>query len=229
MSISKFKLAFTATALFASTVFSFASECVYDKNLTAEEFPIGVMLSWSTASESNTSLFEVEKSEDGIDFAMLGSIEAAGNSNNKKYYNFLDAQASAKKIYYRLKQIDIDGSFTYSDVLPFTKKMKNDMMIVNMSSESASKKFDFTLDAIQEGKATIKIVDVKGQVAYEGTRNVNNGLTNLSVDLQGLREGTYKLLVIMNGEEETFTIRRTLDEVERTTNMASDLKSTGKN
>ncbi|WP_168674478.1 LamG-like jellyroll fold domain-containing protein, partial [Hymenobacter artigasi] len=77
-----------------------------------------VRLAWATASEKNSQAFEVERSADGTRFARIGTVAAAGSSSAPRSYALLDAQlpAGAALLYYRLRQVDRDGTFSYSPV-----------------------------------------------------------------------------------------------------------------
>ena len=85
---------------------------------TATAAGASVRLAWATASEKNSERFDVERSGDGRDFARLGTVAAAGSSSSAHSYGFVDNQlpAGAALLYYRLKQVDADGSFSYSPV-----------------------------------------------------------------------------------------------------------------
>jgi hypothetical protein len=73
-----------------------------------------VVLNWVTATETNNKGFEVEKSSDGKTFAQVAFIRGAGTSAKANGYNYTDNAAASGKYYYRLKQVDFDGSFAYS-------------------------------------------------------------------------------------------------------------------
>ena len=75
-----------------------------------------VKLSWKTANEFNNVRFEIERSKDGGSFSKVGEIAGRGNSTVLQQYSFYDEQPIPGKIFYRLKQVDIDGHFTYSDI-----------------------------------------------------------------------------------------------------------------
>ncbi|MCC2544915.1 FG-GAP-like repeat-containing protein [Hymenobacter sp. BT175] len=77
-----------------------------------------VRLGWATATEQNSAYFEVERSLDGVAFVAIGKVEAAGMSSTRRGYGHLDAQlpGSASLLYYRLRQMDQDGTFSYSPV-----------------------------------------------------------------------------------------------------------------
>lgn|GEM_PF-5695214 len=76
----------------------------------------GVLLNWSTSFETNTKYFLVERSTDQNNWTTIGKIEAAGNSSNAKNYSFIDAEPPVGTIYYRLRQIDATGNYSFSTV-----------------------------------------------------------------------------------------------------------------
>lgn len=77
-----------------------------------------VALAWRTASEKNSAYFEVERSLNGTDFGKMATVRAQGNTVATSNYSLLDAQlpTAAKTLYYRLRQVDQDGTATYSSV-----------------------------------------------------------------------------------------------------------------
>ncbi len=75
-----------------------------------------VRLEWATASESNSDRFEVERSGDGANFENIGEVAAAGNSTVHLDYQFIDRSPLTGGNYYRLKQVDLNGSVTYSEI-----------------------------------------------------------------------------------------------------------------
>ncbi|MGI4866411.1 MAG: hypothetical protein ACRYFZ_20970 [Janthinobacterium lividum] len=88
---------------------------------TAAPSQAAVALAWTTASELNSAAFEVERSLDGRTFTRLGTVAAAGSSSSARSYGLLDAQLpGAALLYYRLKQVDLDGTFRYSPVRAVT-------------------------------------------------------------------------------------------------------------
>jgi hypothetical protein len=76
----------------------------------------GVQLTWRTASEQNNAGFEVQRSNDQANWTTLGFVRGAGTTTEAQSYSFTDAQASGR-VFYRLKQIDFDGQFEYSNVI----------------------------------------------------------------------------------------------------------------
>ncbi|MBO2008634.1 T9SS type A sorting domain-containing protein [Hymenobacter negativus] len=80
--------------------------------------PAAVRLTWTTASEKDSKRFEVERSLNGQSFSALGTVAAAGRSSTQRSYDFVDAElpVGAALLYYRLKQVDADGTYAYSPV-----------------------------------------------------------------------------------------------------------------
>lgn len=75
------------------------------------------LLEWRTESELNNDRFEIERSENGINFTSLGSVDGSGTTNKAHDYQFEDARPVLSLVYYRLKQVDFDGAFEYSDIV----------------------------------------------------------------------------------------------------------------
>jgi hypothetical protein len=91
-----------------------------------------IKLNWSTAFEQNNRGFEIEKSLDGINFRKIGFVVGAGNSNTINY-SFTDPQRAVEFNYYRLKVVDIDNTFHYSDVVLVKNAFGNRMFILRVT------------------------------------------------------------------------------------------------
>jgi hypothetical protein len=79
-----------------------------------------VRLAWSTASESGSDYFLVERSLTGTEFEPVGQVDAAGDSEVTKTYDFTDFGLDAGAYFYRLRQVDLNGSFAFSEVREVT-------------------------------------------------------------------------------------------------------------
>jgi hypothetical protein len=77
---------------------------------------------WSTASEQQHHHFEILRSNDGLNFKTIGTITAAANNSGTKQYSFTDDDPAQQKHYYRLKQVDVDGSVVLSNIIVLTNK-----------------------------------------------------------------------------------------------------------
>lgn len=208
------KLIFTIATIFTVATYSNAA-CEYQKILDGQEFPIGIMLTWSTSIEENTASFMVEKSENGIDFLNIGTTQSAGNSKKLREYNFLDVMATTPFVYYRLKQIDVDGSFSYTDVLKVKKNVTNNFMIARMTSPNTANEFTATIDAFKDGNLSYELRDLSGNIMFASMLPVQNGLNDVTISMADYKQNTYKLFFKMDNEEESVVLQKTLDEVEK--------------
>lgn len=75
-----------------------------------------VVVSFSTSSESNNDFFEIQRSANGEDYSTIGNLAGTGNSNEERFYKFYDSGPLFGLNYYRIKQVDFDGKYAYSDI-----------------------------------------------------------------------------------------------------------------
>ncbi|MEL6253766.1 MAG: T9SS type A sorting domain-containing protein [Bacteroidota bacterium] len=76
-----------------------------------------VRFDWATSFELNNAHFEIERSSDGFNFEKIAQIPGAGNSENPRFYTYIDANAREEELYYRLRQKDLEGNYIHSDLL----------------------------------------------------------------------------------------------------------------
>jgi len=86
-------------------------------DFTAQSFGNKVQLNWATSSEFNNHYFTVQRSSDGIEFEKVGEVIGAGTTTVEKQYQLIDLTPKSGISYYRLKQTDYDGKFTFSDII----------------------------------------------------------------------------------------------------------------
>ncbi len=127
-----------------------------------------ITLKWITATETNNFGFEVERSDDKISFSRIGNIEGKGTTTEKQEYTFVDAEISKKGIYYyRLKQIDHDGTFEYSNVI----EVEFDAIPVEFSlSQNYPNPFNpsttIKFGIPEQVKVSVKIYDILGKEVH---------------------------------------------------------------
>lgn len=226
MIMKKIIISFLATCLLSSAAWvnTASAACSYEQLVEGENLQIGTMLTWATSFESNNAMFVVEKSEDGVEFMNIGSVEGYGDSEKIKEYNFLDVMANSENTFYRLKQVDFDGSFSYSEVSVIRQKFKNNFMVARMSNVATKDFFEVTIDAFQQGELSYEVTNWKKESIFQDKMLVVNGLNELSIDLTDQKEGIYKLNLLMDGEEETLVLKKVADEIKSKANVASKAK-----
>ena len=133
-------------------------------------------IKWSTSSEKNTANFEFEKSADAKNWNQLTSIEAAGNSEFEKNYTTTDTEKFVGKMYYRLKQVDQDGKFNYSEIKNIYKKANIDISIsLNPCIDYIQVSF-----GISESIWNIEIINFEGKVIINEKANSSRKNINIS-------------------------------------------------
>ncbi len=159
-----------------------------------------VLVQWTTASEVNNKMFEVQRSRDGVNFESIGNINAGNSPAGVQQYLFNDMKPLAGVNYYRLKQVDIDGRSSYSSIAKVV--MPNGKTIYTINPNPATTKATFA--ALTEiKKATIKLIDVSGKTVYTNYRTILNTGETIDIPVSGFAKGYY--LVVIESENGRFT------------------------
>ncbi|MEM1319956.1 MAG: hypothetical protein AAGG75_06835 [Bacteroidota bacterium] len=203
------------------------AEVIYATPLKANEHMIGHLLEWSTASEDNSKRFVVEKSIDGVQFQDVGVVEAAGDSDDQRAYRFLDVNATDQKSFYRLRQLDTDGTASFSQTVKVDKVLMNEFMVVSMTNTTTTGSFSLNIDALNGGQLSYSLESIKGELIFEDQLPLDFGLNQLSVNLEHEKEGVFKLKLQKGEELETLVIRKIDDEITKKENVASQRRSHG--
>jgi hypothetical protein len=154
-------------------------------------------LSWNTSSEQNSSRFIIERSTDGRNFTELGYVLAAGSSTGQRNYSFNDDAPFKGVNYYRLKMVDQNNSFRYSEIRSIRNQGVSDMQI---TPNPVVDNLKMQVDALQAGSAILYITDLSGKKIYQQSLNLVSGLNNLSIPTTRLAKGTYFVSLQMTGE-----------------------------
>lgn len=151
-----------------------------------------VRLAWATSSEINNDFFSLERSIDGSNWKTIATIDGAGNNNGIKNYSYTDDPYgilnSVNSYYYRLKQTDIDGKFTYSDIELIN--CGNDRQVQYVQIVPNPNNGNFIVNGLQDNSEVI-ILDTRGEVVYKTTTLTNTA----QVQLNDAAAGIYFLLV----------------------------------
>ena len=146
--------------------------------------PTAVVLAWATAGEGNSARFEVQRSADGKAFQRIGTVAAAGNSTSARTYNYLDTAAPAGTSYYRLRQVDRDGTAAYSPVRTVARGSAGLTVCPNPAPGGAA----LLTGALP--RQTVQVLDALGRVAATVTAD-----TTGTAALGGLAPGLYLVQV----------------------------------
>jgi hypothetical protein len=141
------------------------------------------LLQWSTASEQNSSRYEIQRSENGNDFNTIATVGAAGNSDKLINYQYEDRQlANVAKYYYRLKMVDKDGSTKYSAVI-FIKNSTSTLATVYPNPARDKITINISDNSLLHTKALL--TDANGKVLQRISINSTGTPVNLSQYVRG--------------------------------------------
>jgi hypothetical protein len=155
-----------------------------------------VDLLWQTASEINSSHFEIQRSVDGVNFETIGVENAAGFSNSLLAYNFTDTNPFKGMNYYRLKEVDTDGMVQYSDVVVVDFFTGNSLLRVSLYPNPMEDNAILSFDMPNEGRASVEVFDAVGRVVYLNERTFIKGVNSLSLNDLALASGNYFVRVL---------------------------------
>jgi hypothetical protein len=173
-------------------------------------------LTWATASEKNNAGFEVQVSSDGSHFRKLAFVSSKnGNATNTQNYNYLDTEANKTVVrYYRLRQVDTDGTEDFSPVRAVSFSGMTDglatALLAYPNPYNASDAVKLTVQTTSVGTARLRISDLMGREVASQTFTTVSGITEVNLDkAASLSAGSYIAQVILpSGEVKTVRIQK---------------------
>ncbi|WP_338760546.1 hypothetical protein WAF17_13810 [Bernardetia sp. ABR2-2B] len=145
-----------------------------------------VFLEWATLSESKNKLFAIERSENGIDFEEIGIKKGALTTSSIKNYQFWDFEPLQTKAYYRIKQIDINGEFSYSNIKMIETKSNRRIGITNYENQTI-----LYANLKEATKAKIKIYDMNGNTVGSFGLLLERGQNEILLPLTNISKAVY--------------------------------------
>lgn len=153
------------------------------------------MVEWATGAEVNSSHFVVERSSDGVEWAVAGRVNAARFSEHQTQYIFTDPKApGARGTYYRLREVDLDGDESVSDVVRMASCLEARNVLTAMPNPvNEVVKVDIDLSETIEAATMLQVLDATGRSVLSRQVNVSAGLGTAMLDLSPLAPGAYVL------------------------------------
>ena len=151
---------------------------------------------WATATEQNSDYFDVQRSADNESFSPIGTVDAAGDAQFRNDYLFVDVAPLQGANYYRLKQVDRDGTVDKTrSVVAFMGQVNNERPVVfpNPATDVLNVAFNTPLD----GSAVLYVQDALGRTVTQSTVVVLRGERTAVIPTAGLANGWYKLRIAM--------------------------------
>lgn len=173
------------------TFAGFDAQCLSNKSTS---------LTWTTAQETNSSHFEIEKSGDGLNWMTLSKMASAGNSTVPKSYQLNDPQGGAAQ--YRVKQVDRDGRTTYSKTVKTSCEGRN--VYVTLYPVPARDVVNVVIGSDKVAKTNLQVFDNRGRLVLNVPVTVAVGRNNFTVPVHGLAAGEY----LLRGSEQKIEINK---------------------
>lgn len=155
-----------------------------------------VLLTWKTASEINNDYFQVERSIDTKTWSAVGRVTGSGSTNTPVSYSFSDQESHTGTSYYRLKQVDFDGSFSYSDVVAVYIPAGHETQFVQTFPNPTDHELTVRYKSSGNTKVRVQINDNTGRTRITEDLSPTSGINTEKIDLSDLRPGTYVLRLV---------------------------------
>ena len=155
-----------------------------------------VSITWSTATEHNTSHFVLDKSRDGVTWDLVGQVQAAGNSSQLTNYEMIDSEQLSGVTYYRLKQVDMNGEVeTFYPVSASCKGGVQGNVLTTNPNPSTDGFYVNLFTETMEGNGQLTILDASGRRVYEKAISIKNGNTIFHIGDFDVEPGMYYIQV----------------------------------
>jgi len=176
-------------------IISFRVEC----------FDGSARIAWTTAQEQNSSRFDVQASSDGIQWQTIGHLAAAGNSTGEKAYSYTDGNPANGTTFYRVVELDIDGSATYSATASASCGIAgNDATVIPNPVRDICR---IMLNAPGASQMKIEVYNAAGARIHTQIVTVNAGNNSIGVDMKPLSPGLYFLHLQWDNGQRTKIIK----------------------
>ncbi|MDQ3047317.1 MAG: T9SS type A sorting domain-containing protein [Bacteroidota bacterium] len=159
-------------------------------SFNAYKAPEGHLLNWKTATETNNDFFEIERSFDGVEFSQIGLMDGFGNSTSIVTYEFPDRYPLDGINYYRLKQVDFNGDYSYSEVIALDNSSEEDALVSVYPNPSTDGQIQIHLT---KGISSLAIYNVLGEELYSV---VCNSQENKNLSFEALSSGVYFITAV---------------------------------
>ena len=170
------------------------------------------LVTWETASESNSKGFNVQVSADGKEFRPLGFVASASpNSTRKQTYSFIDTEKNKTGLrYYRLQQVDLDGKTAFFEPksVSFDGKALSGTLMAYPNPFNSSDDFHVAAQLANGGKGQLRVTDMMGRTIRQESVELASGLADVTVGgMKELKAGTYLVrLTLPSGETQNLKV-----------------------
>ncbi len=152
----------------------------------------GIQLNWETATEMNNQGFEIERSTDSQNFNMIGFVNGKGTTSEKSSYSYLDKNINTPKYYYRLKQVDFNGAYEYSNVIEIDFSIPNEFNLSQNYPNPFNPATVLRFGLPVESDITLSVYNSLGEIVeIVAQGRLQSGTHNVNFEASGLPSGLY--------------------------------------
>ena len=178
----------------------------YKEDLTAIKHDVGFLLSWTSSSETNNQFFAIERSLDGGEFEVIGSVNSEYDGSDTAY-KYADLDLGLKTVKYRLKQVSKSGDYSYSNEIKKEKKFVSNFKVVKKEKLS-DELFQVTINSVKETDLKYRLTDNMGEVIFEELKPMKEGLNEYVLDFQSEVDGNYSIIFKVGPEFESVYFKK---------------------
>ncbi len=157
------------------------------------------MLQWTTSTEINNAGFEIQRSSNATNFTSIGNMVSksiTGNSNTITTYDFIDFKPLTGTNYYRLKQLDKDGKFSYSSVVTLKSNKLVSPAISAIYPNPVKDRLTITIGSPSAENVSLVISDLSGKILRQRNIALTNGEVSIFENTSNLATGTYLIKLV---------------------------------
>ena len=167
----------------------------------AEAEASAITLNWNTATEIENSGFEVQRGTNIHDFQKIAWIEGNGTTADESVYAYKDEKVVANELYYyRLLQVDHDGSTSFSEIITAKIEGKEEDVIGNIYPNPVQDQAVLPIRLVEAREATLSLFDNQGKLIKNRTEYLNKGTNEVLIDMQSLISGNYFIKLQLESE-----------------------------
>ena len=159
-----------------------------------------VDLKWSTATEINNAGFEIERSIASANWEKIGYVNGAGTTTERNEYSYTDKNVQAGKVFYRLKQIDFDGTYEYSNVVEVNTLVPSTFAVYQNYPNPFNPTTNIKFDLPTNSNVKISLVNMIGEETVVLDKNFTAGTNHVTIDGSAFTSGVYIYIVKAVGE-----------------------------
>jgi len=166
------------------------------------------LLDWATASEINSSHFDIESAADGISFKKIGRVDAVGNSSTAQFYEYRDMFPYPGITYYRLKQVDHDAIFKYSPVIAVNAMSKADDQVRIFPNPVTTTNVTISFYSGDQRILAVQLYSYDGKLLKSIRQLFSEGYQSITFEVDDLPAGIYAVKVAGNNYKTLKFIKR---------------------